>query len=578
MSSRSTNMIAGGLLAIMFTMAVSSMAGDSGTMDEVAHLPAGYSYLTQQDMRLNPEHPPLMKDLAGFPLLFIRDITFPAAIKEWQEDVNGQWGFGFHFLYKAGNPADRMLFWGRVPMILLLLLLGFYVFRWARTLFGNRPALLALFFFAFSPTLLAHGRLVTTDVAAALGFFGGSYYFVRALQDPTRKNIIFAGLAFGVAELLKFSVILLVPFFIFLALIWWRVRKISFLAMITMLVSIFVIGFVLIWLVYLFHTWNYPPERQVSDTEFLLTSFKYRPLADVVIWLADKPGLKAIGQYLLGLFMVLERAAGGHTTYFWGEVGAAGWKNYFPIVYAIKVPLAFHILTLIALVFALLQIRRPVWRQPLSRLKRWIGANFAEAAMLSFIALYWATSLASNLNIGVRHLLPVFPFTMILVAREIGKLTEQSKRFLPLILALLLWQAGTVIAVYPHFLASFNELVGGPSKGYTYTVNSNLDWGQDLKRLAKWAEENKIDRLYVDYFGGGDAQYYLGEKFLPWQGTRKAAEFPRGSYLAVSATFLQGGRGKPIPGFDQPSGYYKWLDPYTPITTIGHSIFVYYIE
>ena len=202
------NFIIAGLLVLVFILALFSMKDDSLTMDEVAHLPAGYSYLTQKDMRLNPEHPPLLKDLAAFPLLFIQEIRFPYEIKDWQEDINGQWGFGYHFLYHMGNPAEKMIFWGRIPMILLLILLGFYIFKFAKEFFGKKVALLALFFFAFSPTFLAHGRLVTTDVGAAFGVVFATFYFLKALKSPNTKNILLAGLALGIAELLKFSLIL----------------------------------------------------------------------------------------------------------------------------------------------------------------------------------------------------------------------------------------------------------------------------------------------------------------------------------------------------------------------------------
>ena len=141
MPNRLTSLIATCLLVFVFLVALFSMKDDSVTMDEVAHLPAGYSYLTQKDMRLNPEHPPLIKDLAAIPLLFINGINFPSEIKDWKEDINGQWGFGFNFLYNSGNPADKMIFWSRIPMILILILLGFYIFKWAKELFGNKVAL-----------------------------------------------------------------------------------------------------------------------------------------------------------------------------------------------------------------------------------------------------------------------------------------------------------------------------------------------------------------------------------------------------------------------------------------------------
>ena len=588
MPNRLTNIIAVCLFLWVFLSGVFSIKDDSLTMDELAHLPAGYSYLTQKDMRLNPEHPPLIKDLAAFPLLFIKGINFPSETNAWKDDVNGQWDFGNKFLFKSRNPADIMIFWGRIPMLLLLILLGFYVFKVSKEFFGGKAALVSLFLFSFSPTLLAHGRLVTTDVGAAFGALFATYYFLKVLRNPNRKNIILSGIAFGVAELLKFSLILLIPFFVFLALIYWLLRRKEsavFSKTLKSLFFVFLIGFLLIGAVYQYHVWNYPGDRQVRDSEFLLSSFNNRPLADLIIWLADKPILSAYAQYGLGVAMVLQRASGGNTTFFLGEVSASGWKNYFPIVYLIKEPLTFHILTLLALLSAVwLLLRRLGQRANLlsrfSQAANWVKSHFPEFAMLSFIFLYWLTSLKSNLNIGVRHLLPLFPFTIILISSMTMKLLKQPylKLKYALLGVLIFWQAFSVISVYPSFLAYFNETVGGPANGYQYAVDSNLDWGQDLKRLRKWTDEKNIDKIYLDYFGGGDTKYYLKEKFLPWEGSKNPAEFPKNNYLAISATPLQGGRANAAKGFDQPTDYYRWLDKYKPAAKIGNSIFVYYID
>ena len=582
MSNRLTYIIAGILLTTMFFLCVFSMKDDSATMDEVAHLPAGYSYLTQKDMRLNPEHPPLIKDLAAIPLLFIKGIKFPSEIDAWQKDINDQWTFGFNFLYGMGNPADQMIFWGRIPMILILILLGFYIFKWTKELFGNKVAILSLFLFSFSPTFLAQGRLVTTDVGAATGVFIATYYFIKALNNPSKRNIILSGVSFGLAELCKFSVILLIPFFVFLVLIWWLVKSGNLKQTFKILILVFIIGYLLIWPIYQYHVWNYPVQKQVQDATVFLSAypdFIQKP----ILWLAQKPILRPYAQYLTGLFMVFHRAAFGQTTYFLGQVSNLGWKNYFPVVYSIKEPLAFHILTLIALLYAAWSIKKPFWVNLFPGVKNWIKSRFSEFAIICFILLYWVVSLTSNLNIGVRHLLPVFPFTFVLVSVVITHLLEDLKPglkpYIYIVLGILIfWQAVSVISIYPHFLAYANEIVGGPNNLYIYTVDSNLDWGQDLKRLKKWVDENKIEKIYVDYFGGGDARYYLKEKFAPWWGTRDPREFEKGNYLAVSATFLQGGRGKPVPGFNQPYGYYNWLNKYTPVARIGYSIFIYQIE
>ncbi len=587
MSNRQSNIIAFLLLVFMFLIALFSMRGDSLTMDELAHLPAGYSYLTKKDMRLNPEHPPLVKDLSASLLLFLKDIKFPSEAKEWQKDINGQWGFGNKFLFKIGNPADKIIFLGRLPMLLILILLGFYIFRWTREVWGNKAGLLALFFFSFSPTFIAHGRLVTTDVGAATAFFISTYYFVKFLKDSSKKNLVLAGIVFGLAQLTKFSAILLFPIFAIL-LLFFAISKANskkeFLKILGkyLLYSIIIIliAYFLIWLVYLFHTWNYPAEKQAGDTKFILSSFGSRKLANLTTWMADKPLLRPIAQYLLGVLMVIQRAVGGNTTYFLGEVSAAGWKIYFPTVYLIKQPLAFILLLLIAILYSAWRIKKPFWQNTKERFLAWLKSHFEEFTMLTAIAVYWAFSLKSNLNIGVRHLLPVFPFTFVLVAKTTVQwikppLLNLKRTFLAI---LLLWEAVSVLAVYPHFIAYFNELVGGPSKGYIYVVDSNLDWGQDLKRLAKWVEKNNIDKIYVDYFGGADTRYYLKDKYRPWQGTNNPEKLPKNSWLAVSATPLQGGRGIPAPHFDQPSGFYLWLNKYNPVTVIGHSIFVYHIS
>ncbi|MDD4897744.1 MAG: hypothetical protein PHV26_03390, partial [Candidatus Pacebacteria bacterium] len=134
------------------------------------------------------------------------------------------------------------------------------------------------------------------------------------------------------------------------------------------------------------------------------------------------------------------------------------------------------------------------------------------------------------------------------------------------------------ISIYPHFLAYFNETVT-PQKGHLYVVDSNLDWGQDLKRLKNLLDEKEIDFIYIDYFGGGNLDYYLGEEnYKRWEGLNSPHDFPKGNWLAVSLNQLQGGRGIPVKGYDQRTDYYMWLNKYEPSYVIGYSIFLYYVD
>jgi len=600
MTKTATNFLAALMLTFMVGIAFFSMLGDSAIMDEVSHLPAGYSYISQMDMRINPEHPPLVKDLAGgavwlYSKISGQPINFPYDIDAWKKDINGQWDFGFTLLYKMGNNADLMLLLGRLPMLLVLLLLGFYVFKWTRESFGSLAGLLALFLYSFSPTFLAHGRFITTDVAAAAGIFIASYYFVHWLKNPSTKNLIIAGLVFGVAQLCKFSVFLLVPLFVFIALIWifLKTRKNNNPAPLSVwlaikkyfggLLALFIIGYIfIVWPVYIFHVANYPIAKQVQDTQFILQGFPIKALASFTVWLAGVPVFRAIAYYGLGLAMVFSRATGGNTIYFLGQVINLGSPIYFPLLYLIKEAVSLHVLTLIAAACGFWWFIKKKLFSPAS-LAGWLVENIASVLGASFIILYWYLSIRSPLNIGIRHVIPTFPFIFMIVAGNISVWLENhhnltsSRIKYGFISALVVFQIFSVISVYPSFLAYFNEFIGGSQYGYKYVTDSNLDWGQDLKRLSQWTDKNNIGKIYVDYFGGGTPEYYLKENFLPWHCHYRQSEMPQSEWLAVSGTFLQIGRGEIKFDYNGYAHCYDWLNGYQPTTVIGNSIFIYKI-
>lgn len=601
-----TTLKAAAILAVMFALMFFSAWNDSAIMDELAHIPAGYSYVAEKDMRLNPEHPPFIKDLAGIPLLFL-DLNFPTDVKAWTHDLNGQWDMGRIFLYDSGNNPDQILHWSRFPMMLLAVLFGWLLFLWTRWRFGPRVALLTLFLFALSPTFIAHSRYVTTDLAAAFGFFIGITAFINVIENPSRKNILVAGLALGVAQLLKFSLFLLAPIYGIAGILWvialaytskkrlTSVERIKYglwqgLILLGRLVIICLIAIVLIWIVYAWHVWNYPLERQLADATQNLSTFGMRWLVNIDLWLIQNEFTRPLGQYMLGLLMVIQRAAGGNTTYFLGEITNTGWWYYFPIAYLLKEHLALHILTGIALFTGV-----RMWLKHRSlKVLNWIRDHFAETTMLVLIAVYWSYSIRSTLNIGVRHVLPTFPFMYLLVAKQITAWLSEVKEPDPQSMAaalkqiyqtyasslpkrlivgfLLFWIGALTLLQFPHYLSYYNELAGGSKNGYVYIVDSNYDWGQDLKRLAAYVEENNIDHLSIEYFGGGSLDYYLPGKAEPWWSRRG----PASGYFAISATLREGAFGVPAPFFKhEPVDSYPWLRGHTPIGRAGESIFIY---
>ncbi|MBI2676466.1 MAG: glycosyltransferase family 39 protein [Candidatus Yanofskybacteria bacterium] len=587
-SDHKTKLLAGLIISVAVILAVTSSWNDSLIVDEIPHIGAGYSYLVKQDMRLNPEHPPLVKDLAAIPLLFLKLKQDVFDTKSWQNDLNGQWEFGRKLIFNSGNNANQITHLVKQPMLLFFILSAILIFRWTKKLYGNKAGLTALILFSFSPTVLAHSRFVTTDIPALFGILYATYFFFRYLKNQTAKNFWLASIFLGIALLTKFSTFMLIPFFFGLALIYAFISQKNHLKLPAHSILLAVTAFVIVVMpVYAFHTWNYLPERQYSDTNQTLETFGNRLLADPIVWASDKPVLRIAAQYGLGLLMVTQRSVGGNTTYFLGEVSRFGWRHYFPIVYLIKEPLAWWGLLTIALISAIVQFS--IFNFQFLNFKNWVKNNFTETAMILWLVFYWALSINSTLNIGVRHLLPTYPFAIILVSGQLErisyKLQVTSYKFKKLLIThnlllitLLGWYIFENLSVSPYYLTYFNQTVGGPSGGYRYVVDSNLDWGQDLKRFSDWVKENNIPKIEFDYFGWADPYYYLGIKYEALNGTKYlnaedfAARNQTDGWLAVSASFLQSSQGPP----DQyKSVNYIWLQNHTPVTAIGNSIFVY---
>lgn len=564
-------------------LAMASVWNDSPIVDEIPHIGAGYSYIIKGDARLNPEHPPLAKDLAGIALSFLPLNQSVFDTQFWTTDINGQWNFGRNLLFNSGNDAILMARVAKLPLLTFFILSAVIIFVWTRKLYGNKAALIATFLFSFSPTVMAHSRFVTTDMAALFGVLLGSFFFIKFLQNQTRANFVLAFIAFGIAQLTKFSLFLLVPVFIALAIAWGlTMRNKIYSIWRTLLATGAIIAFgylAIVWPVYGFHTRNYPIERQQSDTQYLLGSYGNRLIADRVVEISGIPYVRGLAQYGLGLLMVTQRSIGGNTAYFLGEIRNIAWKKYFPIVYFIKEPLAFWGLVIIALLSLGFLFKTNKYK-----IGHWLKDHFTEFAMFLWLAVYWYSSIKANLNIGVRHLLPTYGFVYIILAGQLtgfGSWIKMAGRKMFMIYASLLavlfgWYLYENLSVYPYYLTYFNQTVGGPKGGYLYVVDSNVDWGQDAKRLADWVNENKIQKISFDYFGWADAGYYLGNKYF-WINAgryKNAREFladnPGGGYIAVSKSFYMGSREKE-------STSYAWLDSYAPIADIGNSIFVWHI-
>lgn len=581
---KKTTFAAIAILVIATAVGIASVWNDSPIVDEIPHIGAGYDYIIEQSYKFNPEHPPLAKDLAGLGVLTLPNLRQPPLTgyqSNWPTDVHGQWNFGRTLIFSSGNDAISLVRRAKLPEFILFFLTGWIIFVWARKRYGDRTGLLAVFLFAFAPTVIAHSRFVTTDMAALFGVMLGTYFLVRYLQSQTTGNFWLATVAIGIAMLTKFSTFLLLPYFVMLALIWGYAYH-SILRTVWKAVLASVLGFIIIvGPVYQIHLINFSGAQQKSDTSTIFTDFNHPNFVKPLVWASDKPLLRPFAWYGTGLLMIFQRNGGGNTTFFLGENYKTGQKAYFPFVYFVKEPLPFWGLVLIALI-SLIWFIRPKE----SRFRLWVHEHFEELAMLLWLAIYWYFSITANVNIGVRHLMPTYGFTYILLAGQIilfGQyiLNKYGKRahrgYNILVYALILWFLAESVSVFPYYLTYFNETVGGPSGGYRYVADSNLDWGQDAKRLADWTKANNIQKLYFDYFGWADPAYYLGSAYR-WinsdsytSAQKFLADNPAGGYIAVSATYYD--QSTAVNGGHQ----YDWLKAYRPVAVIGNSIFVWHI-
>ncbi|HWA64714.1 MAG TPA: hypothetical protein VG866_02610, partial [Candidatus Paceibacterota bacterium] len=208
-----------------------------------------------------------------------------------------------------------------------------------------------------------------------------------------------------------------------------------------------------------------------------------------------------------------------------------------------------------------------------------LAKYFAQVAMALWIAIYGAFSLTAKVDIGIRHLMPIYGFLFILTAGQAVRFYEHlghKKLIRWLGFGLLAWYLVEFIGIYPYYLSYFNEFAGGPAGGYRYVADSNLDWGQDLWRLADYVKENHIQKISLDYFGWADQSYYIGDPFVWITGGQyvNAQQFlrdnPGGGWIAISATFYD-------QSLHDANQHYAWLKAYPPTTVIGHSIFVWHI-
>jgi hypothetical protein len=545
------------LLAAMAAIATTVALDDSQTMDEGIHLLAGYAYLKTGDYRLDPEHPPLGVVLNALPLL-AADPALPPRLPAW--DLPRTFELSQRFVFGNHVSADRMMFLGRLPTIVLTVLLGLALAGWTRRHFGTAPALLAVFLLAFDPNLIAHGHLVTNDLVLTLLVFVATVAWADYLETGQRNRLLAAGVLTGMAFAAKFSALFLPLLYAVLYRVRWVQSrqggradsppraKFSLARGVYQVAAITAIGVLVLCLAYVPATLSLPPnESRLADLVDRQT-LTGRALG----WLGSAFDLRA-QPLLMGFNAVANHARRGHRAYLMGSFSTHGWLSYFPVALAVKTPLA--VLLLLGLL-ALYGAGRFFGRADDLPLP-WFVATISPA-------VYLLLALFNPLNIGLRHVLPVYPFLFAVAAAALFKVLRGVRvrvAAVALVAALHLFEAATI---YPHHLAFFNLAAGGPADGARYLLDSNLDWGQDLRRLGRYLASHKIDRVCLAYFGTADPVYY---GVRPLRRAEVAGGVGTDCVAAVSANYLF--------GLYATNQSYDSLRRLEPMDRIGYSIYLY---
>ena len=580
MGNRQKSWIAAGVLGLLMVMVgqiVFAIRGESLTWDEGDHIFAGYESWKKHDYGLNPEHPPMVKMVATLPLLGLK-LKVPELQGRFFKTES--YMDGRELLFRNG-PADggqygveTLVLRVRLFAMVFAVAAALLVFAAGCEMFGWMAGLMGLAVFCFEPSLLAHGAYVTTDMAASCTIFATVYAFWRWVKRPGVGRLLVVGLAAGLALAAKHSTVLLLPILVMLACgellgRWFEARDgegrkarwgTAVAKMAGALAAVIVVGVVMLWAWYGFRYSARPAGLELKPT-----------LAEYVGPLA---GVEARGILLAGKLRVLPESwlygladvramANGMPSYFFGKVYEHGVWFYFPVLLLIKTTLGMLGLLAVA-AFAAGRGWLRGWREMLF--------------LVGPPALYLVVAMRSHLNIGARHVLPVWVFACVLAGAGAAALVRRGGGWKWVAALLLVMHAGSTMMAAPNYLSYANEAWGGPTKTYRYLTDSNTDWAQELVATSRYLRERGVKDCWIAYFAAPFLQpedYGIPCRHLPTfdsMSTDEELEVPpviEGTVL-ISAGDLN--------GFEFGS---KALNPYEafrgvkPVAFIQNGIFVF---
>ncbi|HYV76300.1 MAG TPA: glycosyltransferase family 39 protein [Candidatus Binatia bacterium] len=528
------------LIGIGIVRIVSTYRVFNHTIDEPSHLACGLEWWEKGVYRIETKHPPLARiSIAALP--YMSGLRAPAEFKSWQETYP---------VLSADGHYWRNLWLARIGVLPYYVICTLVVFFWTRRLFGTTAGLLAAAVFSMAPPVLAHSAVATTDVPLAAMFCWALYAFTLWLERPDWRRAAALGVASGLAVATKFSTLLFLPAcavaILALYLVGggqrnWRVLlRTAVLAALCALLSI--------WAVYRF---SHAPLAQVTAVPDRLAARAFgssSPMTAAVHKIAAIVPIPA-PELIDGVRVLRQQNNEGTRSYLLGRIKEGGFWYFFVVALALKTPLAALILGALGAVAALGRYSRD-------------HADWQIAAPLASAIMILVITAPAGMNSGVRHVLPEYVFLSIYAGLGMVALWRRSVHatlYRALAVMLLSWMTLSSAIAHPDYLAYFNEFGGSdPSR---LLVISDLDWGQDLTRLAKYLRENHIDHISIAYEGFYDP----ASLDLPETVKLKCGDMPTG-WVAVAAR-----RARRSPECE------PWLQGHQRVTIVGKTMWIYNI-
>lgn len=535
------------LVAVFFALCFGSLRQKSVTIDEFAHLPTGLSNIRLRQFIMYSQNPPLLRVLAALPVSG-SEVNLPLA-EGWH--ARNHWWFGYDFMYANREVYHDLFVRARMVTVILGALLVVAVWWWTRSLHGRTPALAAAALCAFSPNLIAHSRLVTTDVGSALFLFLSVLTFWGLCRRPTWPRAGLAGLVLGLALLTKFTALMLLPLLPVLAAtrqVLARERKLLK-AFWVRAPAVFILAYLVFNTGYLWKGFSHPVEKY---------RFHSRLLSKLALRIPGRCPVPLPRDYVEGFDKQSYDTEGRFNAYLFGEVSRNGWWYYYLVALAAKVPVPTLLLILGGMAALIVSGRQ----------------NLADGVFVLVppLALIAAMTFFTDINIGVRYLLPAFPYFFMMAAGLFRPGVFSRAWVRPALSLLVGLHVISGLLIYPHYLAYFNFIAGGPEGGHRVLADSNLDWGQDLIGLKRYMEDNNIDHVCLLYFGNPDPAIYGIDYELPH-------DLSKCDVLAASVNYIKGfnytlnDHSRLIN--TRPESF-SWLRKLKPVDTVGYSIWIFH--